>query len=160
MSMKLIKFFHIVGLVMYVGGILAHIVIIAVAGHDLQALYHGRIFMEYVAYILIAPGLTVALIAGALMFWSYSKRPKWLWVKVVLSVYLAVMATFFLIPMNPELTELAKASLDAGAISDVFRATLLKEEMIGAANTIPILIIVIFGVFKPSLKRGVRPARA
>ena len=156
MSMKLFKFFHVVGLVMYVGGILAHIVIIAVAGHDLQGLYQGRIFMEYVAYILIGPGLAIALIAGGLMFWSYPKRPIWLWVKVGLSVYLAVMATFFLIPMNPELTELAKASLDAGAISDAFRSSLLKEEMIGAANTIPILIIVIFGVFKPSLKRNSR----
>ena len=153
MFMKLSKFFHIVGLVMYVGGILAHIVILPVAGQDLQALYHGRIFMEYVAYILIGPGLAIALIAGGLMFWSYPKRPKWLWVKVVLSAYLAVMATFFLIPMNPELTELAKASLEAGAISDSFRATLLKEEIIGAANTIPILIIIIFGIFKPSLTK-------
>ena len=160
MNMKLFKFFHITGAIMYVGGILSHIVILPVAGSDLQALYHGRIFMEYIAYILIAPGLTIAIVAGALMFLNFSKRPKWLWVKVALSIYLAIMATVFLIPMNPELTELARASLEAGAISDAFSSTLLKEEIIGAANTIPILIIVIFGVFKPGKRKSKRSAQA
>jgi len=154
MYLKFFKFFHLTGAVMYIGGILSHIVILSVAGHDLQALYNGRIFMEYVAYILIAPGLAIALVAGTLMFLNFSKRPKWLWVKAALSLYLAIMATFFLIPMNPELTELAKASLEAGAISDAFRNTLLKEEIIGAANTLPILIIRIFGVFKPGMRKS------
>ncbi len=42
MPIKLLRVFHVIGTIMYIGGVLSHIVIPIVAGEDIAALYRAR----------------------------------------------------------------------------------------------------------------------
>lgn len=79
---------------------------------------------------------------------------------MVLALFLGINAFFVLLPMLPQLTELARLGMEQGRISSEFEPLAFKEELVGAANTLPLLTLVVFGVFEPSLtKRAARPAR-
>ena len=64
MKIKFINFINELGTIMYVGGILSHIVIVATLGHDSpMTAYHVGIYKELSAYILILPWLGLKMFA-------------------------------------------------------------------------------------------------
>jgi hypothetical protein len=147
---KITQFIYLIGTVMYVGGILSHIVISAVLGEDnLQAIYYTAIYKEESAYILILPGLAIKLLASMLVARNYQPKPLWLKVQFVCMVFLIINAFLFLVPMMPELHELAAQNIALGYITDAYQAKAHTEMLIGISNALPLLLVLILGVFGP-----------
>ena len=147
---KFIDFAQEIGTIMYVGGILSHIVIGVVLGHpDADTAYHVSVYKETSAYILILPGLAIKIISDGILFFLYEDKPNWLKLKLLMIAFLAINAFVFLVPMMPELVELAKASLPSGEVSQEFLEKVHTEQLVGMSNVIPLLSELILGSFKP-----------
>ena len=152
LTRKVIDFMQEIGTIMYVGGILSHIIIGAVLGHpDAQTAYNVSLYKEMSAYILILPGLTLKIVSDIVLYRSYEIKPNWLKLKFVLIAFLTINAFIFLVPMMPELVELAKASLETGEVSEAFLDKASLEAIVGASNAIPLLLEILLGSFKPKL---------
>ncbi len=150
---KFMNFLSEIGTIMYVGGILSHIIIGAVVGHpDAQTAYNVYTYKELSAYYLILPGMGLKILSDLYLYFSYEIKPNWLKVKMAMMAFLAINAFVFLVPMMPELRELARSSMDAGGtLSQEFFDKFAKEEIVGISNSLPLLIEILMGSFKPKL---------
>ncbi|MCW8930822.1 MAG: DUF2269 family protein [Gammaproteobacteria bacterium] len=145
-------FIHVVGTIMYIGTILAHIASGIIAGTNVEAVYHMAIFQETTAYIFILPGIILKTVSGFVMYVQYDKKPMWLKIKIALAAFLAFNAFFLLTPLMPELRMLAEESLKAGALTDAYKAKEHTAMLVGMSNVIPLILAMVMGVFKPRLK--------
>ncbi len=152
MLRKSMLFFHVVGTIMYIGTILAHIASGIIAGSDVQAVYHTAIFQETTAYIFILPGIVLKTVSGFVMFSLYPEKPLWLKIKIGLAAFLAFNAFFLLTPLMPELLVLAEESLKVGHLTEAYKAKEHTATLVGMSNVIPLLLAVVLGVFKPGFK--------
>ena len=149
---KLVEFLHEIGTIMYVGGILSHIVIGAAIGHpDASTAFHVYQYKEISAYILILPGLGIKVLADLVLYFGYNVRANWLKAKMLMAAFLSVNAFVFLVPMMPQLLELARQSLPAGVVSPEFIALEKTEAMVGMSNVIPLMLEILLGAFRPKL---------
>jgi hypothetical protein len=147
---KVFSFIGEIGTIMYVGGILSHIVIGAVLGHEnAQVAYNVSVYKEMSAYILILPGLALKIISDIALYKSFDVIPNWFKIKIAAMLFLTINAFVFLVPMMPELVALAKVSLDQGAVNQAFLDKAALEAVIGASNALPLLIELIMGAFRP-----------
>ena len=146
------NFLQDIGSIMYVGGILSHIIIGANLGHlDPQTAYTVAIYKEISAYILILPGLGLKIFSDLYLYYSYDVKPNYMKVKFVLITFLTINAFFFLVPMMPELVVLAQESVAAGAFTPEFLASAHTEGLIGMSNALPLLLEILLTSFKPKL---------
>ena len=67
--------------------------------------------------------------------------------------FLTINAFVFLVPMMPELVQLAKDSLGTGNISQAFLDKAHTEQLVGMSNVIPLITEMVLGSFKPKLGR-------
>ena len=149
---KLLEFIQEIGTIMYVGGILSHIVIGITLGHpDAITAYHVAIYKELSAYALILPGLALKIIADLISWKIYEVAPNWLKLKLLMIAFLSINAFVFLVPMMPELKELARTSLPADEISQSFLDKAHVEQLVGMSNVVPLIIEILLGSFKPKL---------
>lgn len=152
LNKKIINFLQEIGTIMYVGGILSHIIISAVIGHDdIQSAYYISMYKESSAYILILPGLALKLLSDYFLFKSFEKIPTWFKIKTICITFLTINAFVFLVPMMSQLLELAKQSLELNQISEDFLILANKEKLVGMSNAIPLLLEIILGSFKPKI---------
>ncbi len=151
---KALDFVQEIGTIMYVGGILSHIVIGAVmASDDAVTMSHIYQYKLMSAYILILPGLALKIVSDILLYMHFQIKPNWLKVKLLMTAILAINAFVFLVPMMPELLELAKASIPKGVVSQAFKDKEHAEALVGMSNVIPLLTEIIMGAFRPKLGR-------
>jgi len=149
---KIIDFIQEIGTIMYVGGILSHIVIGAVIGiPDAKTAYIVYEYKEMSAYILILPGLFLKVLSDIALYTQYEVKPNWLKLKSFFMVFLTINAFVFLVPMMPELVQLAKASIPNGHVSQAFLDKEHTEALVGMSNALPLLFELILGSFKPKL---------
>ncbi len=149
---KLLDFIQEIGTIMYVGGILSHIVIgLLFKDASAHAIYDVYVYKEQSAYILILPGLGLKVISDAILFFTYDVKPNWLKLKFVAVAFLTVNAFVFLVPMMPELVVLAKNSIPNGRVSQEFIEKENTEQFIGQLNILPLLAELILGSFKPKI---------
>ena len=151
-SDKLLDFVQEIGSIMYVGGILSHIVIGVILGHpDAQTAYLVYSYKEPSAYLLILPGLALKLICDFILYFRFEVKPNWLKAKMLCMAFLTVNAFVFLVPMMPELLSLAKESLPSGRVGEEFLMKSRTEQLVGMSNVIPLISEMILGSFKPKL---------
>ncbi len=149
---KVLNFIQEIGTIMYVGGILSHIVIgIIFKDAEPSTIYDVYIYKEKSAAILILSGLALKIISDLILFFSYKQKPNWLKLKLVLVTFLTINAFVFLVPMMPELVQLAKDSIPAGKLSQEFLNKEHTEQLVGQSNVIPLVLELFFGSFKPKL---------
>lgn len=149
---KLVEFLHEIGTIMYVGGILSHIVIGVAVGHpDASTAFHVYQYKEISAYILILPGLGIKVLCDLVLYFGYKVRANWLKAKLLMAAFLSVNAFVFLVPMMPELLQMAKESLPTGVVSAEFIALEGKEALVGMSNVIPLVLEILLGAFRPRL---------
>lgn len=147
---NLINLLFLIGIIMYVGGILSHIVIGNVYNHDdINALYYMSVYKEQSAYILIIPGLILKLLATFMESKHYEIKPVWLKVQYVCMTFLTINAFVFLVPMMPELTDLALQNVELGQITSIYKETAYREMLIGISNALPLLIMVVLSGLNP-----------
>ncbi len=149
---KLLHFIQEIGTIMYVGGILSHIVIgIVFSDADVSTYYNVYVYKEQSAYILILPGLALKILSDLALFFLYQTKPNWLKLKLLLTAFLAVNAFVFLVPMMPELVLLAQEAIPTGQLSQEFLDKEHTEQLVGQTNILPLLLEMILGSFKPKL---------
>lgn len=149
---KILNFVQEIGTIMYVGGILSHIVIGVILGHnDASTAFHVYIYKNQSADILILPGLALKIISDLILYFQFADKPNWLKAKILMTAFLATNAFIFLVPMMPELQLLAEQSLPSGKVNQTFLERVEIEKMIGMSNVIPLLLELLLGSFKPKL---------
>ncbi|MCI2398461.1 enoyl-CoA hydratase [Aliiroseovarius subalbicans] len=152
MTRKFVDFINEIAGILYVGGILSHIVIGAVIGAPdagtAATVYQYKLTS---AYILILPGLGLKILCDLLLYFVWQERAMWMKVKLVLIAFLSINAFVFLVPMMPELLALAQATPADGPVSDAFHALEGKEALVGMSNALPLALEIILGAFKPRL---------
>ncbi len=75
-------------------------------------------------------------------------------IKLAMTAFLTVNAFVFLVPMMPQLLELAHTSIPDGVLSEAFHELEGKEKLVGMSNIIPLVTEMIMGAFKPRLSRS------
>ncbi len=149
---KVLDFLNEIAGILYVGGILSHIVIGAVIGSPdagtAATVYQYKLMS---AYILILPGLGLKIACDLALYFAWNERANWMKVKLAMIAFLAINAFVFLVPMMPELLALAQASPADGPVSDAFHALEGREAMVGMSNVIPLVTEIVMGAFKPRL---------
>lgn len=154
---KLIDFLHEIGTIMYVGGILSHIVIGALFAHSSpETTITVYIYKLQSAYILILPGLGLKIVTDLILWFAYGERAWWMRIKLACTAFLTVNAFVFLVPMMPELLDLAEASVPAGELSEAFLNLEAREQLVGMSNVIPLVTEMVMGAFKPRISRRER----
>lgn len=154
---RLIHFVHEIGTIMYVGGILSHIVIgILFAGSAPETIVTVYTYKLQSAYILILPGLGLKVLTDLILFFACRERAWWMRIKLAATAFLTVNAFVFLVPMMPDLLELAKASVAAGVLSPAFENLEHREQLVGMSNVIPLVTEMIMGAFRPAIGRRER----
>ncbi len=157
---KLTSFTHELGTIMYVGGILSHIVIGIIFSHsDPETTITVYTYKLQSAYILILPGLGIKIITDLILWFGYHERAWWMRLKLVCTAFLTVNAFVFLVPMMPQLLALAEASIPAGTLSQAFLDLEGREALIGMSNVIPLITEMVMGAFRPALSRQERLQR-
>ncbi|MEX0320438.1 MAG: enoyl-CoA hydratase [Ruegeria sp.] len=154
---KLLAFVAEIGTIMYVGGILSHIVIGAINPHPApetaEFIYNYKLQS---AYILILPGLGLKILIDLIQFFGFGERAWWMRIKLAMTAFLTVNAFVFLVPMMPQLLDLAQASIPDGKLSDAFHAFENKEKMVGISNIVPLITEMVMGAFKPGITKAER----
>ncbi len=149
---KLLGFIHEIGTIMYVGGILSHIVIGILFAHaEPETTVTVYTYKEQSAYILILPGLALKILVDLALFFFLGERAWWMRIKLAMTAFLVVNAFFFLVPMMPELLSLAKASIPDGELSSAFVKLEGTEQLVGMSNVIPLITEMVMGAFRPRL---------
>ena len=98
---KTLAFIAEIGTIMYVGGILSHIVIGAINAHPnpelAVAIYNYKLQS---AYILILPGLGLKILVDLILFFGFGVRATWMKIKLACTAFLTVNAFVFLVVKN------------------------------------------------------------
>lgn len=154
---KLVQFLGEIGNILYVGGILSHIVIgILFAGDGPHTAVTVYTYKLQSAFILILPGLALKIVVDLVLFIVFVERAWWMRIKLAAMTFLTVNAAVFLVPMMPELLALAEASVPSGTLSEAFHTLEHREQLVGMSNIIPLLVELIMGGFKPSITKAER----
>ncbi len=158
---KLIGFLHEIGTIMYVGGILSHIVIGALFAHsDPNTTIIVYTYKLQSAYILILPGLGLKIVTDLVLWFAFAERAWWMRIKLLCTAFLTINAFVFLVPMMPELLALANTSIPEGTLSETFHALEGKEQLVGMSNVIPLVTEMVMGAFRPKISGAERSAAA
>ena len=105
-----IKVFHLLGVVLFFGSILAHTVasIFASVSNDAQTLFIVRQVMQAETNFLLIPGIFLFFISGITMIVVGKlkfKKTRWLIIHAVIGIVVVLNATIVLLPAGLELLE-------------------------------------------------------
>ncbi len=154
---RLLKTCHLLGLTLFLGSILGHIVAGVAAGPPGTASFlYAREHIALATQYLTLPGLALALVSGAGMA-AVSRlsplRHHWLAAKIALTLVVLANSTLFVASAGARALAgaMALSKGDGGAMADIL-AALRVEQIAGAVNILLIVAIVLLGVFKPRLQ--------
>ncbi|NDU86782.1 MAG: DUF2269 family protein [Ferrovum sp.] len=162
---KTTKLLHLIGLVMFFGGILPSIVMNSVVGTNADAvlIYHQRLFVSAITWALTIPGMWIQIVAGCLTALAGKYRPlehRWLIAKFVLAVLILINGTFVLAPLVSQVTSIAEQSALQGHLLPTYMPLKKQEDMYGIANFLMLVIAFILAIYRPSFRRAQQGAHA
>ena len=154
-----LRMLHIIGLVMFLAGILPSIVMNAVVGTstDTVLIYHQRLFVSAITWALTVPGMWLLIVAGSLTALSRKYRlseHRWLIAKLVLAVLILINGTFILAPLVSQVSGIAEQSALQGQLLPTYIPLKAKEDMYGTANFIMLVFAFLLALFRPSFRRA------
>ncbi len=155
---RAVKAVHFAGLVLFLGGIAASIVL--GARHHLGELEAFRVRRAIAADLtaaLIVPGMWLLLVSGAVLAWRgrWGLFPRsWLGVKQVLGLAILANGTFGLVPLVGRISGLL-----AQPLPDLAEATRLQhlEDGLGGLNLVMALVAFALAVWRPRRARRGSP---
>lgn len=154
------KILHLLGFVMFLGGILGTIIMNVVVGDstDPSFINHQRQFVSAMTMSLTVPGMWLTILSGLLMAWlrKYNLlRLRWLTIKVALALIILINGAFILAPFVSKVTALAAQSASQGILAANYLTLKASEDMFGAINFLLILVAAALAVFKPMARSKV-----
>lgn len=156
---KTTKLLHLIGLFMFLGGILPSIVMNSIVGtsHDVALIYHQRLFVTAFTWALTIPGMGILMISGCLTVLAGRYRlieHRWLIVKLVLAILIFINGTFILAPLVNQVTSIAEQSVVQGQLLPTYMPLKAKEDMYGLANFLLLVTAFLLAVYKPIFRRA------
>lgn len=151
---RVLKLFHFLGLVIFLGSILTFIIVSAlIEGASLENIAFGRKIISTGTYALTLPGLWIIAVTGIWMgIKRYGLKQRFFQIKFIIAVLIIINAYFFVVPGVSYATELALRSLIQGHLFPEYRSAYLRESLFGAVNVLLAVIAAIVGVWKIGLK--------
>jgi uncharacterized membrane protein len=154
---KTAKLLHLIGLVMFLGGILPSIVMNSVVGASTDAvlIYHQRLFVSVITRAQTIPGMWILIVAGCLIAFTGNYRPiahRWLMAKLVLAALILINGTFILAPLVSQVTDIAKLSAAQGQLLPAYLPLKTKEDLYGIANFLMLVIAFLLALFRPRFR--------
>lgn len=161
---RILKVLHLIGLTLFLGSVLGHVVASALGGEPGTAGFlFSRAHIVAATRIMTMPGLGLTILTGigmALVGRISPLRERWLGVKGVLALLILLNAVILVVPAGAQALAgaLALSHNEAGAAAAGLPAALQLERVAGAANILLTLAIIVLGVFQPALGARSRPA--
>lgn len=151
---KTAKLLHLIGLVMFLGGILPSIVMNSVVGTSTDAvlIYHQRLFGSAITWALMIPGMWIQIVAGSLIALAGKYRlieHRWLIIKLVLAALILINGTFILAPLVSQVTSIAEQSALQGQLLPTYMPLKMKEDMYGIANFLMLVFAFLLVIYRP-----------
>lgn len=153
---RALRLAHFIGLAMFLGSILAFIVI-SNLGEDapLAELAFGRRVISAGTYALTLPGMWLMALTGPLMGWRrYGLQSGFFRIKIVLMLVVVLNAHLMVVPAANEATQLALQAASAGQLGPAFHGAYLRETIFGTLNVLLILSAAAVGVWRIGAKRA------
>lgn len=156
---KTTKLLHLIGLVMFLGGILPSIVMNSVVetGTDAVLIYHQRLFVSAITWALTIPGMWILIVVGSLSALAGKYRlveHRWLIAKLALGTLILINGTFILAPLVSQVTSIAEQSAARGQLLPTYMPLKAKEDMYGIANFLMLVIAFLLAIYRPSFRRA------
>lgn len=155
---KLLKIGHLIGLAVFLGSIPGHILLGKIvepvadpAGFAL--LMHAK---HVNVQVLTLPGLVLMLITGVALMLRRGLKPareRWLAVKLVLVVLVALNGMLILGPASRDIATATRSASLGGASAANIAVLERRESLFGALNLVMILGAIGLVVAKPALRR-------
>jgi hypothetical protein len=156
-AFKILLVLHFIGLALVIGVRFANFGIeYATSAGSLQFLAEGRDLMGVLALRLTAPGfwLTIASGIGMLVMRYGRKVPRWVWVKITLTVVAMVLALTRVAPALEAARKWAHGSVEQGHLLPQLHDSLSQVTLYGGIVFGLILLTVPVAVWKPRLSRS------
>lgn len=150
---KILRIMHILGLVMFLGSIIGYIVVngMAVKSTNLEVVSFAKYFVYFGTRIITVPGMWILILTGILLSYSsgYKIRANgWLKAKLLISLFIILIATFLIVPATKELAHIASDSVVKGALNPNMSKFQMREDIFGTINVIGIfanlILVTIF----------------
>ena len=154
---RFLKTAHLLGLAMFLGSILSHVVVGFGAGQPGAASFlFARQEVSLATQLLTMPGLLLTIASGfgmAAVGRLSPLRQPWLGIHAGMGLLVLVLAVCFLVPTGRTMLRDAAALVEQSDPAVVAQVLILKqiESVAGAVNLVLTLLIVSLAVWKPRL---------
>ncbi|MCS3806620.1 hypothetical protein HNO92_004229 [Chromobacterium alkanivorans] len=151
---RTLKLIHFIALALFLGSILAWIVLSETGPAAPPALLaQTRWYIHIGTWALTVPGLWLMLISGLLLgYRRYGPRNRFFQLKLGLTLVILLNASFVVAPAVDQAYLLAQAALPASAVGADFHAATLREAIGGGLNILLIVITAAVGVWRPGVR--------
>jgi hypothetical protein len=143
-----LKLAHLIGLIMFLGSILAFVVISSsIAGANLEQIAFGRKIISAGTNVITLPGMWALAITGIWMGYKrYDLRQRFMQIKLLIVILVVINAYCFTVPAVASATEIALRSLSQGQLQPEYKAAYMQESVFGALNVLLTIIASAIGV--------------
>jgi hypothetical protein len=150
---RVCKLLHLLGLALFLGSVLGHIVTAVTGGTIGSADFlAAREQIDAATRTLTLPGLGLMILSGLGLAWSSPRRPAWMGLHAGLSVVVIALTALVVVPAGREILAGAQAIARGDGGSTAIAAALATEHRGGSANLVLTLLVVTLGVYKPALR--------
>lgn len=152
---RFLKTAHLLGLAMFLGSVLGHIVAGIEAGQPGAASFlFARQDVSLATRVLTMPGLLLTIASGFGMMTAARLSPRrqpWLGLHAGLGLLVLILAVCFLVPTGRTILRGAASLLETPDHAVVAQVLIMKqiESVAGAVNLVLTLLIISLGVWKP-----------
>jgi hypothetical protein len=148
---KLLKLFHHLGIVLFLGSIAIFTLIsIMVENRPLNDLVFAREIINAGSHYITLTGLVMLFVSGAVILLIKYRTPGhfWLSAKKVITVIIVLNTFIFVLPAVNSALDFAKDSLAQKLLSPSYSQAYLKESIAGGVNVILTLVCIIISFWR------------
>lgn len=154
---RLLKTAHLIGLALFFGSVLSHIVEASAGGDPGGAGFlDARRTIELATRVLTLPGLALTIASGLGLAAHTSSRPTWMAAHAGLALLVAILAVAVIAPVGREALSGAQALALGQGVYETTHAALMTERVAGSLSIALTLAIIALGVYKPRIGGGSR----
>lgn len=154
---RMLKFFHYLGMTMFLGSIFTYLLISAVVqDKGLVELVFARVLISKGTAYLTIPGMWVAAATGVVMasrkYGLFAQ--SWITVKTLAMLVIVLNAHFIVGPAVEKALAAARESLASGAVVEWYKTAYIQESVFGAINVLLAVLSMAAGIWKFRRKEG------
>ncbi len=155
---KLLKLLHLVGLGLFLGSILSHVVASSLGGTPggSAEFIMARRQILLASEVVTMPGLVLLVATGLGLLILARPRARWMWVHGALGLVVLLVAAAIVMPTVNAILGGALAGAAGSGDATAVAARYQLESVVGGLNVLLALAIMVLGVWRPRL--GSAPA--